>query len=174
MGKLLSGHYGHPPEAESVPLPLIEASQKLGLKPSDFVSVGPPNFFKKAFGAPGRYLVFHAGLVEVEGSPVWKAGYYLLPLEAADVIKTLEKNRLAAVVAGDKRILPVKAEIEISPPPGVQARLDAWVTRSQPLFFKCGCDHLVLKLEPPWGMRRRWKANLRCPRRCQPAVKALI
>jgi hypothetical protein len=105
---------------------------------------------------------------------VWKPGYYLLPLEAADVLKVLEKNREAAYAAGDRRALPIRMEVQENPPPGVQKRLDAWVAKAQPLFFRCGCEYLSLKLDPPWGMRRRWKALLRCPRRCQPAVKSLI
>ena len=174
MGKLLTGHYGRPPEAESVFLALNDASQKLGMKPSDFVSEGAPNFFKKTFGAPGRYLLFQTEAKEVEGSPVWKLGYYLLPLEAADILKSLEKSRQAAAAAGDKRALPIKAEMETSPPLAVQERLDAWVAKAQPLFFKCGCDHLELKVMEPWGLRRRWKVRLRCPRRCQPPLVELF
>jgi hypothetical protein len=174
MGKLFTGHYGRPPEAESVPLPLADASQKLGLKPSDFVSEGPPAFFHKAFGAPGRYLVFLTEPEEIRGSPVWKLGHYLLPLAAADVLKTLEKSRQAAAAGGDHRELPIRAEIETAPPPDVRERLDSWVAKAQPLFFKCGCDHLELKVVAPWGLRRRWKARLRCPARCQPALLELF
>ena len=174
MGKLLTGHFGRPPEAESVTLPLLDASRKLGLTPSDFVSTGPPNFFKKAFGAPGRYLVFYMEKDESQMSPIWKPGYYLLPLEAADVLRVLEKNREAAYAAGDRRALPIRMEAKKTPPPGVQQRLDAWVAYVQPLLFKCGCDYLELKLAAPWGLRKRWKANLRCPRRCQPALTTLL
>lgn len=174
MGKLLTGHYGRPPEAESVPLPLADASQKLGLKPSDFVSEGPPNFFEKAFGAPGRYLVFLTEAGEVQGSPVWKPGYYLLPVEAAGILKALERNRQDAAAAGAGRALPVQLEAKATPPPGVQERLDAWVAQAQPLFFKCGCDRLELKLDAPWGLRRRWKARLRCPKHCQPPLTTLL
>ena len=170
MGKLLSGHYGQPPEAESVPLALAEASQKLGMKPSDFVSEGPPNFFNKAFGAPGRYLVFQVESSELSGSPVWKPGYYLLPLEAADVLKALSKNRSTASVPGEQRVLPIRAEIETAPPPPVQQRLDVWLANAQPLFFKCKCEYLELRVDAPWGLRRKWKARLRCPDRCQPAL----
>ncbi len=174
MGKLLTGHYGREPEAESIPLTLTDASQKLGLKPSDYVSEGSPRFFEKAFGAPGRYLVFLADAGETKESPVWKPGYYLLPLEAADVLKALEKNRQNAAAAGDGRALPVQLETKTLPPPDVQERLDIWVAKAQPLFFKCGCNHLELKLDAPWGLRRRWKARLRCPKRCQPALIALV
>ncbi len=170
MGKLLTGHFGRSPEAESASLSLQDASLQLGMKPSDFVSEGPPTFFTKAFGAPGRYLVFLADQKDVERSPVWKPGYYLLPLEASDVLKALEKNRQAAAAMGDKRLLPVVEEIETAPPKDVRERLDRWVTASQPLFFKCECDHLELKVVAPWGLRRRWKARLRCPKRCQPAL----
>jgi hypothetical protein len=155
-------------------LSLLDASRKLGLTPSDFVSEGPPNFFKKTFGAPGRYLLFYMEKDESKASPIWKPGYYLLPLEAADVLRVLEKNREAAYAAGDRRALPIRMEAQETPPPGVQKRLDAWVAHVQPLFFKCGCEYLNLKLDPPWGIRHRWKALLRCPRRCQPALKALI
>ena len=174
MGKLLTGHYGRHPVAESVTLSLLDASRKLGLTPSDFVSEGPPNFFRKTFGAPGRHLLFYMEQDEAKASPIWKAGYYLLPLEAADVLKVLEKNREAAYLAGDHRALPIRMEASETPPPGVQKRLDIWVAKAQPLFFRCGCEYLSLKLDPPWGMRRRWKAILRCPRRCQPAVKDLL
>lgn len=174
MGKLLTGHYGGPPEAESVSLSLSDASQILGMKPSDFVSTGSPTFFSKAFGAPGRYLVFQAEAEEVEGRPAWKVGYYLLPLEAADVLKAMEKNRLSAMESGGHRILPVTVEMETAPPAPVQERLNAWVAAAQPLFFKCSCDHLELKVAAPWGLRRRWKARLRCPKRCQPPLNELF
>jgi len=172
MGKLLTGRYGEEPTAESIPLSLRDCSQKLGLKPSDFISQGAPKFFKEKFGASGRYLVFCVEADETQGSPVWKAGYYLLPLEAADILKALEGNRHSAAGAG--RTLPVQMESEETPPRDVQERLDAWVAKAQPLFFKCGCDHLELKLAPPWGLRRRWKARLKCPKRCQPPLTAVI
>src|SRR5688500_9811355 len=93
MGILLSGHYGNPPEAESGRLTLQDCSARLSLKPSDFVSAGEPDFFKKKYGVKGRYLLFKAAEDEVQGSPVWKAGYYLLPLEAMDVLAAFEKKR---------------------------------------------------------------------------------
>jgi len=173
MGKLLTGHFGVPPEAESVPLSLMECNQKLGLKPSDFVSVGAPKFFEKDFGAPGRYLVFLVEESETKDSPIWKPGYYLLPLEAAEVLKALARNRRAASGA-DPLVLPVQWEAEEMPPPGVKARLDHWVSKCQPLFFTCGCDHLELKLDKPWGLRRKWRARLRCPRKCQPPLTTLL
>ena len=177
MGKLLTGHFGREPEAESIALSLIEASQKLGLKPSDFVSTGPPTFFKKNYGAPGHYLLFQVEPAEVEGKPIWKTGYYLLPLEAADILKMLEKNRLNPAASAGGRFLPIQpiqTEQESAPPPGVQKRLELWLAKAQPLFFTCGCEHLELKLDAPRGLRRRWKARLRCPRRCQPALIALL
>ena len=174
MGKLLTGHFGGPPEAESVSLSLADASQILGMKPSDFVSEGAPTFFTKAYGAPGRYLVFHVDDQELEGRPAWKKGYYLLPLEAGDILKAMEKNRLASGTSSGRHILPVKAVIDTPPPAAVQERLNAWVASAQPLFFKCGCDHLELTVSAPWGLRRRWKARLRCPKRCQPALNELF
>ncbi len=169
MGKLLSGHYGRPPEAESVPLSLTDAGVKLGLKPSDFVSQGAPTFFEKAFGTSGRYLLFLADDSEVKDSPVWKSGYYLLPLSAADVLEVLEKNKRSSAMPVGPGLLPVRSDEDAEKPPlDVQGRLDEWLARAQPLFFKCKCDYLELKVHAPWGLRRRWKARLRCPNRCQP------
>ena len=91
MGKLLSGRYGSQPDAESIALSLRDCNQKLNLKPSDFVSEGHPKFFEKAFGAAGRYLLFFAEDDDVQGNPIWRRGYYLLPLEAKDVLAALDE-----------------------------------------------------------------------------------
>src|SRR5258706_11359573 len=108
MGKLLSGRYGAEPDAESIALTLKECNQKLNLKPSDFVSEGPPKFFEKAFGAAGRYLLYLADEEDVRGSPIWKRGYYLLPLAAKDVLSALEKHK--SVSADPAKALPVEWE----------------------------------------------------------------
>jgi len=173
MGKLLSGRYGNEPEAESIELPLRDCHMKLGLKPSDFISVGEPDFFNKAYGASGHYLVYRLHAKEVEGSPLWKAGYYLLPIQAADVLKAFEKSKLR--ISGPREYLPVEHEDpETVIPPEVLKRAHHWTQESQPLFFRCGCDKLQLKIFVPWGLRRRWKARLRCPGRCQPALSTLL
>jgi len=172
MGKLLSGHYGAEPEAESIPLSLKECSQKLNLKPSDFVSEGPPKFFEKDFGAAGRYLLFLTDPREVRESPVWKTGYYLLPLEAKDVLAALEKRRDGATE--EQRILPIEWESESGVPAEIREKAMAWANASQPLFFKCICKNLTLRCYPPWALRRRWKARLRCPKRCQPPLVTLL
>jgi len=168
MGRLLSGHYGQPPEAESARLSLRECNQKLGLKPGDFVSEGPPKFFQKSFGTRSRYLLFQTDPEETAGSAVWKAGYYLLPLEAADVLQALDgKNH-----AGAGGVLPTRIEVKSDEPPPARVleRAQQWAKQSQPLFFRCGCEWLELRLDPPWALRRRWRARLRCPKRCQPAL----
>lgn len=174
MGTLLSGHYGGPPEAESGILTLQECSMRLGLKPTDFVSEGEPTFFEKKFGAKGRYLVFRTTADEVKGSPVWKQGYYLLPLEAIDVLAAFERKGGGASRAGNAKVLSVEVESKATVPEDVMARAKKWADESQPLFFKCHCDHLELRLDPPWGLRRRWKAKLRCPDRCQPQLTQQI
>ncbi|MFA5975075.1 MAG: hypothetical protein WC859_02805 [Elusimicrobiota bacterium] len=167
MGKLLSGHYGHSPEAEAVDISLRECNQKLGLKPNDFVSEGQPKFFEKSYGTKSRYLLFLLEAAEIEGNAIWKPGYYLLPLEAADVLKALDHKRGNV---GDGSILPIEIRTSERPPDGVLARARRWAEESQPLFFKCGCTFLELKLDPPWAFRKRWRARLRCSRRCQPAL----
>jgi len=172
MGKLLSGRYGFEPDAESIPLTLKECSQKLNLKPSDFVSDGPPTFFEKAFGASGRYLLFLADAVDVKDSPVWKTGYYLLPLEAKDVLAALEKHKGGA--AGGEKVLPIEWEADSDAPNEIKEKAMKWGKASQPLFFKCVCKNLELRLYPPWALRRRWKARLRCPKRCQPPMATLL
>ena len=172
MGKLLSGHYGDVPEAESIPLSLKECSQKLNLKPSDLVSEGPPKFFEKDFGAGGRYLLFQTDPADVKDSPVWKSGYYLLPLEAKDVLAALEKHRGGAFEG--QRILPIEWETESNAPAAIQEIAMAWANASQPLFFKCTCKNLTLRCYPPWALRQRWKARLRCPKRCQPPLATLL
>jgi len=172
MGKLLSGHYGSKPEAESIPITLKECSQKLNMKPSDFVSAGPPKFFVKAFGAGGRYLLFLADADEVAGSAIWKFGYYLLPLDAKDVLEALSKHKGRG--PADSRIMPVEWETETDAPEPVKQRALKWALDSQPLFFKCGCKSLRLRLQSPWALRRRWRARLRCPRRCQPPLTKLL
>jgi hypothetical protein len=172
MGKLLSGHYGHPPDAESIDISLKECNQKLNLKPSDFVSVGAPTFFKKAYGARGRYLLFLLPAEELEGNPIWKEGYYLLPLEAADVLDALERHKGKFQFAAEK--LPIKIQYDGTPPPKVVERAEKWADKSQPLFFKCRCTALELELIPPWALRRHWKARLRCPKRCVPPLTTLL
>ncbi len=175
MGKLLSGHYGKPPEAESIPISLMDCQQKLGLKPSDFVSEGPPRIFEKAFGSRGRYLVFQVEDGEIAGSPVWKRGFYLLPIDAVDVLQAFDLNRRGiSFDSSPQAALPVHTETATAPPPEVQGQMDAWVARCMPLFFRCGCKFLELKVNPPWGLRRRWKARLRCPKRCQPPLVTLL
>jgi hypothetical protein len=172
MGKLLSGHYGAEPDAESIALSLKECNQKLNLKPSDFVSEGPPKFFEKAFGASGRYLLYLADGEDVRGSPIWKTGYYLLPLEAKDVLSALEKHKNASTEGGT--VLPIEWETESDASEQIKQKAMKWSIASQPLFFICVCKKLELRLYPPWALRRRWKARLRCPKRCQPALTTLL
>ena len=172
MGKLLSGHYGAKPDAESMSLSLKECNQKLNMKPSDFVSEGEPKFFEKAFGASGRYLLFLANEEDVVGSPIWKPGYYLLPLEAKDVLSALDKHKNASAQGGT--VLPIEWEKESNAPEQIKKKAMAWAVTSQPLFFKCICKQLELRLYSPWGLRRRWKARLRCRKRCQPALITLL
>jgi hypothetical protein len=172
MGKLLSGRYGHPPDAESIPISLKECNQKLNMKPSDFVSAGPPAFFKKAFGARGRYLLFQVDAEELEGNLAWKGGYYLLPLEATDVLEALERHK-GRFPDSDRR-LPVHVHSDETPPHPILEKAKRWAEESQPLFFKCRCASLDLELIAPWALRRRWKARLRCPKRCQPPLNALF
>ena len=172
MGKLLSGRYGALPDAQSETLTLRECNQKLGLTPSDFVSVGEPKFFKKAFGAGGRYLLFLLEADEIKDSAVWKPGYYLLPIEAKNVLAALGRHK------GDKpnqgAVLPIEWDDEDQAPAAVKERAMRWAAASQPLFFKCTCQNLELRLYSPWAIRRRWKARLRCPNRCQPPLMKLL
>jgi hypothetical protein len=172
VGKLLSGRYGSAPEAESVSLTLKECRQKLGLKPTDLVSIGPPRFFERSFGAGGHYLLFQPDSEEVADSAVWKPGYYLLPLEAKDVLAALSKHRSGRLADG--RVLPVEWEKESDAPELIKARALKWAMATQPLFFKCGCEVLQLRLQPPWALRKRWRARLRCPKRCQPPQTILL
>lgn len=171
MGKLLSGHYGRPPEAESMAeISLRECNQKLGLKPSDFVSEGPPAFFKKAYGTRSRYLLFLLDVSETPGNKIWRPGYYLLPLNAVDVLKALDATR--KTVVGTIGLMPIELRTKETLPDDVLARAQHWAQESQPLFFKCHCAYLELRVDPPWALRRRWRARLRCPSRCQPALTA--
>ena len=172
MGKLLTGRYGAGPEAESISLSLKECNQKLNLKPSDFVSEGPPKFFEKAFGASGRYLLFLADAGDVKDSPIWKVGYYLLPLEAKNILVALERHKGGAAEGGT--VLPIEWEAESEASEEIKKKAMDWARASQPLFFKCVCKRLSLRLYPPWALRRRWKARLRCPKRCQPPLAALL
>ncbi len=172
MGKLLSGRYGAEPDAESIALTLKECNQKLNLKPSDFVSEGPPKFFEKAFGASGRYLLYLADTEDVRGNPIWKTGYYLLPLEAKDVLSALGKHKNAS--AEGRAVLPIEWEIESKAPEEIKKKAMEWAIASQPLFFICVCSQLELRIYPPWALRRRWKARLRCPKRCQPPLSTLL
>jgi hypothetical protein len=162
------GRYGEEPQAESaVPISLKECHQRLSLKPTDFISTGEPDFFNKAYGAKGRYLVFLAEPSEIDSNPIWKPGYYLLPLEAADVLRAFDKNKQGP--AGN-RVLPVEIESKDPIPPEMTNIIEAWIKQCQPMFFKCQCDHLTLKLAAPWAMRKRWRARLSCPDRCQPTL----
>jgi len=165
MGKLLTGRYGEEPEAESLEISLRDCHQRLGMKPSDFVSEGPPRFFRHSFDAGGRYLVYLLAVEEIAGNPIWKAGYYLLPMSALNAMKLFRKS--GASDAG-QRILPISLESRGEVPPDVIDRARRWADRCQPLFFKCACDHLELRLDAPWALRTRWRARLRCPDRCQP------
>src|SRR5688572_7389540 len=131
MGKLLSGHYGSEPEAESIPLSLRECNQKLSLKPSDFVSEGPPRFFEKAFGASGRYLLFLVDAAEVKDNPIWKAGYYLLPLEAKEVLAALAGNKGGP--ADGRSVLPIEWEDDAQASADLKERAMRWGKASQPL-----------------------------------------
>jgi hypothetical protein len=171
MGKLLSGHYGNPPEAESMEISLRDCHQKLGLKPSDLVSQGPPKFFEKNYGSMSRYLLVLLDERETAENAMWKPGYYLLPLEAKDVLDALAGRRPPP---SQGRMLPITIQSKKDAPSDILVAAKRWAEGSQPLFFKCGCDHLELKLEPPWAMRRRWRVRLRCPKRCQPALSTLI
>jgi hypothetical protein len=172
MGKLLTGRYGSPPDAESIPITLTQCNQKLNLKPSDFVSSGPPKFFEKRFGSSARYLLFLLEADEVKDNGIWKPGYYLLPLEAKDVLSAIENRRAGAA---DATVLPIEWEEEPKDAPeAMREKALAWGKASQPLFFKCTCKKLTLRLYPPWAMRQKWKSRLRCPRRCQPAITTLL
>src|SRR5882672_5076875 len=150
MGKLLSGRYGSEPDAVSISISLRECNQKLNLKPSDFVSEGAPTFFEKAFGASGRYLLFLADREDVKDNPIWKVGYYLLPLEAKDVLAALQKRKGAVV--GDAFVLPIEWESdEQEAPTEIKMKAMEWGKASQPLFFKCVCKNLTLRIFPPWA-----------------------
>lgn len=109
MGKLLSGRYGSKPEAESVPITLVECNRKLNLKPSDFVSEGPPKFFEKSFGSSAHYLLFLAEPDDIKESRIWKSGYYLLPLILEDMLSAIEKKRSPASTE-ERGVLPLKAK----------------------------------------------------------------
>jgi hypothetical protein len=173
MGKLLIGKYGQPPDAESVTISLRDCHQRLGLKPSDFVSSEDPNFFhRRVKGALGRYLVFQLEASEIQDAAVWRPGFYLLPLDAADVLNAFSKQEVARASKGSAR--PYELESKQPLPDDVLARAQQWAERSQPLLFKCHCAKLVLKMEGPTFLRRYWKARLTCRKRCQPALKSRI
>jgi len=172
MGKLLSGRYGSEPEAESIAISLRECNQKLGLKPTDFVSEGAPKFFEKAFGATGRYLLFLTETSDVKDNPIWKPGYYLLPLEAKDILKALDSRK--GVEGSGHRVLPLEWDDDANASEEIKEKAMAWGKASQPLFFKCICERLELRLYAPWALRKRWKARLRCARRCQPVMTTLL
>jgi hypothetical protein len=171
MGKLLVGRFGEPPDAESIAITLRDCNQRLGLKPSDFVSSEPPEFFSKARGAHGKYLVFEVTAAETVEVPIWKPGYYLLPLEAADALKAFAKITGRAG-PGDPR--PFQLEAKATPPDDVLERARRWAVESQPLLFNCHCPELILRLDPPWGLRRHWSARLTCPNRCVPPLKTRV
>ncbi len=170
MGKLLTGRYGELPTAESTAMSLTECAQRLGMKPSDFVSEEEPKFFRKAFGVAGRYLVFVPEEKELVKMPVWKRGFYLLPIDAADVLRVSQQG----VAASGAPNLPVQLESKVAPPENIAKAAHRWALEAQPRFFKCGCTFLELKLQAPWSFRSKWKATLRCPRRCQPALTTLL
>jgi hypothetical protein len=172
MGKLLIGHFGEPPQAESIAITLRDCHQRLGLKPSDFVSSEEPDFFKKARRAVGKYLVFQADLNEVKEAAVWKAGYYLLPLSATDVLNLFNKQEITRGGGAVRR--PMEVESKETPPPDVMERASRWADQSQPLLFHCHCPQLLLKLDAPMLFRRHWKVRLTCRKRCQPPVKGDI
>jgi hypothetical protein len=171
MGKLLVGHFGKKPDAESTTISLSDCHQRLGLKPSDFVSSDPPPFFKHTHGAKGRYLVFELDKKEIGDAAVWRQGYYLLPLEAADVLQAFGKMKRDKT---DFEKRPVEVEFKAEPPSDVLERATQWADDSQPLFFNCRCAHLILRLDAPWALRKRWGARLTCKKRCQPPLKSLI
>src|SRR5688572_28003403 len=124
MGKLLSGRYGSESEAESMQITLRECNQKLGMKPTDFVSEGKPKFFEKAFGASGKYLIFLMDTRDVQDNPIWKFGYYLLPLEAKDILVALEKHKGGSVHAG--QALPIQWEVEPEAAPDIVEKALKW------------------------------------------------
>src|ERR1019366_9799141 len=128
------------------------------------VSAGEPTFFERAFGASGRYLLFYLEADEIKDSSVWKPGYYLLPLEAKNVLSALGRHKGNTPKQGT--ILPIEWDDEEEAPEDVKGRAMRWAVTSQPLFFKCTCRNLELRLYAPWAIRRRWKARLRCPNRC--------
>jgi hypothetical protein len=171
MGKLFIGHYGRPPEAESVAIALRECHQRVGLKPSDFVSAEEPGFFKKAHGATGKYLVFKLEPEEIQDAAVWRPGFYLLPLDAADVLKVFSRQD---IVRGGATRRPLEIESKQPPEPAVLERAERWAEQTQPLLFQCRCPQLVLRLDPPWGFRRRWAVRLTCRKRCQPPVRGTV
>ncbi len=172
MGKLLSGRYGSKPQAESFSLSLTECAQKLNLKPSDFVSEGPPQFFEKSFGSSSHYLLFYVSSEDVKDKPIWKTGYYLLPLEAKEVLAAIERRRRGA--SEEENLLPLEWEEEAEAPPPIKDKAMAWGRKSQPLFFLCSCKSLKIRLYPPWAMRTKWKARLRCAGKCQPPITTLL
>jgi hypothetical protein len=168
MGKLLIGHFGHPPEAESVTITLKDCHQRLGMKPSDFVSSESPAFFTKAHGAIGKYLVFEADDADIRDGAVWKKGFYLLPLEAADALKAFDRKD-ASVRTADVRPFDVECKTDV--PPDVLDRISKWAHQVQPMLFRCHCAQLRVKVDPPAVLRRHWKVRLTCDKRCQPALK---
>jgi hypothetical protein len=172
MGKLLVGHYGQPPEAESISLTLKDCHQRLSLKPTDFVSAEEPDFFKKARHATGKYVVFQADLTDVREAAVWKVGYYLLPLGVPEVLRMFNKQDVARAGGGNRR--PMEVESKDTPPPDVLERAQRWGDQAQPLLIQCHCPQLLLKLDAPMLFRRHWRVRLTCRKRCQPPVKSDI
>jgi hypothetical protein len=168
MGKLLIGHYGRPPEAESVEIALRDCHQRLGLKPSDFVDAEEPSFFKKAHRATGKYLVFYVDAAEIREAAVWKPGYYLLPLEAADVLRAFSGKNFAG---SRSDIRPSQIISKDPAPEDVLQRARRWAEASQPLLIHCHCPEVIIKLDSPWTFRRRWRVRLTCAKRCQPPLK---
>jgi hypothetical protein len=170
MGKLLVGHYGGPPEAESISISLRECHQRLGMRPTDFVSAEEPPFFHKKHKSVGKYLVFQADATDVQEAAVWRPGYYLLPLDAAEVLRAFNKADVLRKGAANQR--PFDIECKSPVPSDVLQRVEHWNEQSQPLLFQCHCPQLVIRLDPPTFIRRRWKVRLGCRKRCQPPIKS--
>jgi len=171
MGKLLIGRYGSKPNAESTSLSIKDCHLKWGLKPSDFVSLDTPPFFKDSDNARGMYLVYKAEPEDLGSTPQWRAGYYLLPVDPAAHMNAILGQENVAVSTAKR---PVHLESKNDVPPEIQERALAWASHSQTMLFSCACTSLTLKLSSPWSLRRRWEAKLVCPNRCQPALKSVI
>ena len=170
MGKLLIGRYGEEPSAESIPMSLKDCHLKLGLRPTNYVSEGEPDFFNESDGAFGKYLVFKADAEDMTG-PLWKPGYYLLPVDpgqALNLLKGVDRTPLS----GRRR--PVQLQAPEDVPPEVLTRAKAWVEQTQSSLMDCECATLEGRVKPPFGLRRQWNVSLGCPKRCQPVLKGSV